>query len=128
MIILESILLWVLAGLALMLILQYVMKSPQSHQRPEIGLGKRFSVGGLRRVRTASVERIARPEPSSPAMPVQAFAPEQESFAPEEIDMVAAAVDPILVEGPQSENKPLRRKKRTDTMQLMLNKAIAERR
>lgn len=96
MIILESILLWTVAGIALMLIMHYVMKSPQTPDRPQAGLGKRYPIGA-RRVKPVYTPHYDMETPNQPS---------------------AAAEVPVR----------RKTKKQTDTMQLMLSKAMAERR
>ena len=151
MIILESILLWAVAGDALLLIMQYVMKSPQTPSRPEFGLGKRYQIGPQevvenrprRKRREAPVMDMAPPaepmvarrrrrtveqpiyqelvhEPAGEQPTVQR--PVEQQVVAQQVQQAEA--EPFIQEAPVSKQ---RNKKRTDTMQLMLNKAMAER-
>lgn len=191
MIILESILLWAVAGAALLLIMQYVMKSPQTPSRPELGLGKRYPIGAQpdarpRRRRTVENEVIDMAPPAEPPVrrrrrlavvqqvqqepvqeqvqapvqrpvqtpiqrPVQApvpapiQAPVQISAHRQAVAQAAAQASmpaaiqrqpvqaqeavqstPAVPAISETNPKP-RNKKRTDTMQMMLNKAMSER-
>ena len=148
MIILASILLWAVAGVALLLIMQYVMKTPHTPSRPELGLGRRVQIGPQEHT-----PRRRRPEPEVMDMAPPAEPPVRRrrrtteqlqrthqiteaapSYGQPELQVVPeqpvqeipaqAADEAVVVEiAGKSRNK-----KRTDTMQLMLNKAIAERR
>jgi hypothetical protein len=119
MIMLESMLLWVVAGVSVILILQYVLKSPSTPERPEGGLGKKFPVGP-RRIKSAfgPSDVSSRPKKTR-ELPVRQTAYVEPAAVPE--------VEPIITEAAEPATQPVR-KKRTDTMQLMLNKAISERR
>lgn len=144
MILLEIVVLWAAGVIALAMIMAYVLKTPQSQQRPELGLGKRFSVGpveyGKRRSRNrheretspvlqeqpvqkqaSPVRQIAVPAQQAPGQTFSAQ-PVQEYQALPETQSPSASPDEI------SGQEKRRTKKRTDTLQFMLDKAISERR
>ncbi len=119
MIILESILLWLVAAIAVIMILQLVLRAPQSAERPEAGLGKRFPVGGLRRARSNYTRAEAT---GSRLIDAQPLAPVAKEDSRQTIPAQPENSGELTV---VQERK---NKKRTDTMQMMLNKAMAERR
>jgi hypothetical protein len=127
----ENLLLWAVAGVAAILILQYILRAPSTPDRPQGGLGKRFPVGPRRlqeepadtdftperpaRRRASAPVAEARPQPERPVRPTVYVKPRR--VEPAEPATIA-----------NSEPAPAKARKRTDTMQAMLNKAIAERR
>lgn len=144
----ESLLLWAVAAVAAILILQYVMKAPHTPERPAGGLGKRFPIGP-RRIESdyAQSERPRRPVRRRPTEVVAAAAPvsaaqlvmpdpQPEYRRPRKnvsssvitaVDTDTVATQPPAASIP-TEAPIVRSKKRTDTMQLMLDRAISERR
>lgn len=157
MIILESILLWIVAAFALILIMQYVLKVPYTPEKPELGLRKRSPVGPRPRllksnysapenrvhaehVQTAS--QNAGNHHNGQASIAQLLDPSVK-VAPNKVlqtqpnNSVSAAASNITASsenpGPVSISSPAKvmkneAKKQTKTMQLMLDKAMSERR
>lgn len=136
MVILESVLLWVAAGCALLLIMQYVLRTPQTAERPEFGLGRRYPVGprkvaSRRRVPTYSripVEAAPVQVPAEPA-PQHIRPGKRAVVTKEQAIALANVVSEVPAQSPMEPTPiPAKGKKRADTMQMMLNKAISERR
>lgn len=122
MIVLESILLWAVAACALAMIMHHVLKSPVSHERPELGLGKRFPVTVIR--------KRARGFKPNPAMKAQTGTSGLIATEHPQQTIVESKAEQNEPGSGQDETIQVRRKtkKSTDTMQFMLNKAMAERR
>lgn len=136
MMVFDSMLLWLIAGIAAILILQYVLRAPSTPERPEGGLGKRYPVGP-RRVRpeyieTAPTRAVYRKErtpqpipepPESSRNPLKKRNRQVINHEPEQ--QLKEILEPEME---KQEPAPSKRTRRTDTMQHMLNKAMAERR
>ena len=178
MLFMQSMLLWVLAACALIMIMHYVLKSPRTPERPEFGLGKRYRVGGrgVKRKASSRTDDEIDFAPESPyesatqisapsAIPVpkqrqnkptaqtqwQNETPAKNygrgaSRAPAEepkfqhqgqdqgqVTAPASAAapyqNPVNADTPSAEEAPVQKpKRRTVTMQNMLNKAMSDRR
>lgn len=138
----QSILLWSAGLVSLIMIMFYVLRSPRTPQRPELGLGKRYPIQAVKRPKRTRAIAANGPEFQPTVMPEQ-YGQAQQNASQQLTAAQYLAPDPeyrqdfqtggnfkqeeLQAGRAESSDEKIRKPKRGDTLQFMLNKAIAER-